>query len=166
MNEKGLKKTGRPDSGRHYRAGFRVDRANAEHINAQSNNPRFGNSTNYLNWLITQDRMGRDAGLQSLEARLVKTIEGLEDEMRAIRINVATDNAFLHAFTKMYLVNHPEADADTKLVARSTAKARYQRLLEQAAESLSYPEALNVGTMKSHANDEEEINGQAPQNEL
>lgn len=40
----------------------------------------------------------------------------------------------------MYLVNNPEADKDSRLLARSTAKQRYQRLLEQAAQMMTYDE--------------------------
>jgi hypothetical protein len=141
VNSTMSKKWGKkPRKGRTERLSLRVDEPNAEHIEVQSKNPHFGNKTNYLNWLIAQDRAGRDEGLRGLEETLVKTINTLEKEIRNIRINAATLNAFTHAFVKMYLVNHPEADPDTKRLAQSTAKARYQRLLEQAAQELSYGE--------------------------
>src|SRR5579875_1757124 len=129
MNKKWGKK---PRKGRTGRLSLRVDEPNAKHIEVQSKNPHFGNKTNYLNWLIAQDRAGRDEGLRGLEETLVKTINTLEKEIRNIRLNVSTLNAFAHASTKMYLVNHPEAeaDADTKRFAQSRAKTRYQHLLE------------------------------------
>jgi Arc/MetJ-type ribon-helix-helix transcriptional regulator len=124
---------------------FRTDAANADHIAAQRKSGRFASSAAYINWLISQDRAGRDAGLQSLESRLVATIEGLEDELQSVRVNAATTNAFIHAFVKMYLVNTPEADDDTKKLAQSNAKRRYQRLLEQAAVQLQYDEGGQNG---------------------
>jgi hypothetical protein len=130
----------KPRKDRTGRLSLRVDEPNAKHIEVQSKNPHFGNKTNYLNWLIAQDRAGRDEGLRGLEETLVKTINTLEKEIQNIRLNVSTLNAFAHASMKMYLVNHPEPDADTKRFAQSKARARYQRLLEQAAEEMSYGE--------------------------
>lgn len=94
--------------------------------------------------------MGRDTSMENLESRIASTVLRLDErivtELRTLRHNYATQNAFLHAFIKMYLVNSPEAESQEKVLARATAKQRYQRLLEQAARYMTYDEEGVDGT--------------------
>ncbi|MFT4114449.1 hypothetical protein [Silvibacterium sp.] len=121
---------------------FLIKSPNASHVERQVKLGRFPTKSSYLNALIDQNRTGRDDGLLSLEEKVARTIENfdrrLEDELRVLRLNYATQNAFLHAFVRYFLVNSPELDEQTKRHTRGTAKQRYQRLLEQAAQMMTY----------------------------
>lgn len=54
---------GRRPLGRKERVVFRVDDLNARHIATQAK--KHGTTTNYLNWLVTLDRTGRDEAFTS-----------------------------------------------------------------------------------------------------
>ena len=128
---------GRRPTGRKKKLSFRADPANEEYITTQAKAAKHGSITNYLNWLIAQDRGGRDEGLLALEAKLAATINSLRDNLSLATQSSETTNAFLHAFVKMYLVNVPDADSTTRKVAKTTAAARYQQLLTNAAQILT-----------------------------
>ncbi len=126
----------RPSLNRRKRAVIRVDDANVAHLEAQAKSERFNSVTAYVNWLITQDRTGRDQSYRDLEERLSATVLRLSREIQATQTSVEVGSAFLHSVVKMLLVNMPEADATTKKVGQATAQSRYQKLLSNAAEQM------------------------------
>lgn len=68
----------KPRQYRDQKQTFRLDAANAEHLGHRGKDPQFRTKTGYINWLITQERTGRDAGMETLESRISATLLRLD----------------------------------------------------------------------------------------
>jgi hypothetical protein len=115
----------------------RLTDPNHEHVSHQTKNPQFRTAANYLNWLIEQDRAGRDEGLRALEEKISATIDQVRQDIAQAHMASEANGAFIHACVKMLLVNSPEADATTKQIAMTQAERRYQTLLTNTAKSMN-----------------------------
>jgi hypothetical protein len=118
-----------------------VSEENAEHISVQSKNPHFRTATNYINWLIDQDRAGRDEGLRALEEKISATIDQVRQDIATSHMAAEANGAFIHAVVKMFLVNSPEADTTTRQLAMNQAERRYQTLLTNTARIMDEPKS-------------------------
>jgi len=79
--------------------------------------------------------------MQEFQEAMVATITKLRSDIRgdihSARLSAEASNAFVHALTKMLLVNVPEADQKTRKLSQTTAKKRYDKLIAAAAQEMS-----------------------------
>ncbi len=116
---------------------IRLDPVSNEFVRNEAKKAQFRSLNKYLQWLITKERNGVDTPMASLEETMARSITRLQDEVSTLQQSAETTNAFLHAFTKMFLVSVPEATGDEKTALRAKAQQRYQALLTQAGKELA-----------------------------
>jgi len=126
--------------GRIHRCHLRVDQECANHIEEVVKGTKFCTRNDYLVWLIQQHREGL-GGLKAVDD-LAKGVAEFHKRITRTGRLVATTDAFAHAAVKLFLVNSPQPDLETRRLAESTAAKRYQVLLQNAAKELQGREDL------------------------
>jgi len=128
------KKTAFP-SRKHLRV--RLDPISVEYADARVKDGRFRSMSAYLQHLVWKERTGADGPMAQLEEKISKTIAGLQEDVRDVRVSAEGANAFLHALAKMLIVTLHDPEGEEKTQLRATAAKRYERLVTVAGKELA-----------------------------